>query len=115
MTDKKSSLAQRFFEMEFGLSLAEMPSKVEVTPTLQVLSYIAQLSAIGERPYRKTIRKDLGISGHDINNALTSLENYKLVRYRWGVFERGKLLSKIYRPSRAGEEVLKKCEMPPYG
>ena len=85
----------------------------EITPALQILSYVAQLSPTGEKLTRKRIQHDLGIEKSVFDGTLSELEKVKWIKYKW-ISEEG-ALSKSYSPSHKGEEVLRLCDLPPYG
>jgi DNA-binding MarR family transcriptional regulator len=89
-------------------------SPPELTPPLQVLSYIAQLSAIGEKVGRKKIHEDLGLSKSSVDNALGGLRDAGWTRTTWE-YDDEQGMFRNYHPSKKGETVLRKSEFPPYG
>ena len=110
MSSEKSSLADHLVGFEFASSLADIPSEITPTDAQTVLSYLTTLHYIGERPTCNKICEYTGL-GSAVNAILRRLEKVKWIKGKYGKGQR----FKVYQPTSRGEDILKKCELPPYG
>ena len=67
---------------------------------------------LGEKVYCKRIREDLDMDAV-VSTILGRLEKVKWIKGKYENVDGRR--RKIYRPTYRGEDILKKCELPPYG
>jgi len=112
MTSEKPSIAELLTKVEFGLSLAEADHVLTPTEVTSVLSYLTQLHYLGEKAYCRRIREDLDM-GAFVSTILGRLEKVRWIKGKYEKVDGRRV--KVYHPTSRGEDILEKCELPPYG
>jgi len=87
-------------------------TKRDISPGMQVLSYVAQLSATGEKVSKTIVSEDLEIEYEQVEGLVEQLKDMHCIRVEYQI-DSGVSYGYLFLTGE-GKKLLKKSRLPPY-